>query len=642
MTDARTRFFDNMERELLEQVGGSGTRGDALDLDFAVTESGRTVMESHRSTSLEDYPCDSLRTLEDIRDETILPPPPPRPAPAPVSYSGIHPTNLEDYPCDSLRTLDGVHEHQQQHSPKQPSQPPDRPVPPRTRSIPVPKPATQQSLQFASSNKELPSSQPSSHGSSGSAFLNSVLNQNQEANPLHRPLSHTPPAISASYDHHFGKRMRAGSVSGRLRSASELFDEKQLDKNTKLLLKDLILIGDEQVQEALDQFENTGDSSLLEQMIASGMLQHRVPADLDLLDDLDLDFLNVHEDIPETHFPSAYHPASKASQVPSSRAATGVTFGEAPARQNPQTQRALQSNTVTPLEEDDGVGDFEFNEFANDYYSGGAGAGVKHAPQSSVTLGTSPPDSNLSEFERRMRSNSLFSALLNDNKLYRDDSAVATNNAERGLGLQLQLQHEVSWQDRHLADASATERSGIQINMSLARRSSPQVGGIAASLLAAAAATNDKDDNASMDSGHETEEEAEVEVQPKPQPRRGGRPPKDKKKDVVPSSSQQEEEQVHVSGSGLPRSLSDPCFRTTIDSIGLRQVERPDGWVGAYSPESRKVRIERFLSKRNHRVWSKTIKYDVRKNFADSRLRVKGRFVRKEDESLMRELMSLT
>jgi CCT motif len=174
--------------------------------------------------------------------------------------------------------------------------------------------------------------------------------------------------------------------------------------------------------------------------------------------------------------------------------------------------------------------------------------------------------------------------------------------------------------------------------MSLARRSSPQVGGIAASLLAAAAATTDKDDDASMESDQEAEEVAEV----KPQPRRGGRPPKDKKKDIASTASQQEDEQVHVSGSGLPRSLSDPCFRTTIDSIGLRQVERPDGWVGAYSPESRKVRIERFLSKRNHRVWSKTIKYDVRKNFADSRLRVKGRFVRKEDESLMRELMSLT
>ena len=71
-------------------------------------------------------------------------------------------------------------------------------------------------------------------------------------------------------------------------------------------------------------------------------------------------------------------------------------------------------------------------------------------------------------------------------------------------------------------------------------------------------------------------------------------------------------------------------------------MERPEGWVGAYSPESRKVRIQRFLAKRNHRVWTKTVKYDVRKNFANSRLRVKGRFVKKEDETLMRELMGMT
>lgn len=36
------------------------------------------------------------------------------------------------------------------------------------------------------------------------------------------------------------------------------------------------------------------------------------------------------------------------------------------------------------------------------------------------------------------------------------------------------------------------------------------------------------------------------------------------------------------------------------------------------------------------------VKYDVRKNFADSRMRVKGRFVKKEDEELLRELMSIT
>jgi len=69
---------------------------------------------------------------------------------------------------------------------------------------------------------------------------------------------------------------------------------------------------------------------------------------------------------------------------------------------------------------------------------------------------------------------------------------------------------------------------------------------------------------------------------------------------------------------------------------------KKEGWVGAYSPESRKLRIERFLKSRTKRVWTKKVKYDVRKNFADSRLRVKGRFVKKEDEMLMRDLMSLT
>ena len=61
-----------------------------------------------------------------------------------------------------------------------------------------------------------------------------------------------------------------------------------------------------------------------------------------------------------------------------------------------------------------------------------------------------------------------------------------------------------------------------------------------------------------------------------------------------------------------------------------------DGYIGAYSPEERKKRIARFIEKRNRRVWSKRVKYDVRKNFADSRIRVKGRFVKKEDEDKLR------
>jgi hypothetical protein len=48
-----------------------------------------------------------------------------------------------------------------------------------------------------------------------------------------------------------------------------------------------------------------------------------------------------------------------------------------------------------------------------------------------------------------------------------------------------------------------------------------------------------------------------------------------------------------------------------------------------------------FLEKRDRRAWAKKVKYDVRKSFADSRLRVKGRFVKKEDEELLRDLIQM-
>jgi hypothetical protein len=103
-----------------------------------------------------------------------------------------------------------------------------------------------------------------------------------------------------------------------------------------------------------------------------------------------------------------------------------------------------------------------------------------------------------------------------------------------------------------------------------------------------------------------------------------------------------EPKEVRQSGLGRPRSMSDPNLTVRLDDNGLLDVKGPEGWIGAYSPTSREMRIHKFLAKRNHRVWVKKVKYDVRKNFADSRLRVKGRFVKKEDEMLMRELMSLS
>lgn len=49
--------------------------------------------------------------------------------------------------------------------------------------------------------------------------------------------------------------------------------------------------------------------------------------------------------------------------------------------------------------------------------------------------------------------------------------------------------------------------------------------------------------------------------------------------------------------------------------------------VGRYTVEQRRERVQRFLEKRKLRVWKKKVKYGCRKKLADSRPRVKGRFV---------------
>ena len=69
--------------------------------------------------------------------------------------------------------------------------------------------------------------------------------------------------------------------------------------------------------------------------------------------------------------------------------------------------------------------------------------------------------------------------------------------------------------------------------------------------------------------------------------------------------------------------------RHAIEQTQLRRQHRVEG-VGR--PK---------LDFRTGRVWKKSVQYDVRKNFADTRLRVKGRFVKKEDEVLLKELVGL-
>ncbi|TDH73082.1 hypothetical protein CCR75_003701 [Bremia lactucae] len=62
-----------------------------------------------------------------------------------------------------------------------------------------------------------------------------------------------------------------------------------------------------------------------------------------------------------------------------------------------------------------------------------------------------------------------------------------------------------------------------------------------------------------------------------------------------------------------------------------------DKKIGSYTPTERKLRLEKFHEKRKNRTWKKSIKYDCRKKLADDRPRIKGRFVRVQENATMCE-----
>jgi hypothetical protein len=83
--------------------------------------------------------------------------------------------------------------------------------------------------------------------------------------------------------------------------------------------------------------------------------------------------------------------------------------------------------------------------------------------------------------------------------------------------------------------------------------------------------------------------------------------------------------------------LSEPMDASQGEGLSLSHTACPmdllnkGGRIGIYLPEERKARIAKFHSKRRSRIWRKRIKYDCRKKLADSRPRIKGRFVKRSD-----------
>ncbi|GLD92653.1 hypothetical protein PINS_up001232 [Pythium insidiosum] len=72
--------------------------------------------------------------------------------------------------------------------------------------------------------------------------------------------------------------------------------------------------------------------------------------------------------------------------------------------------------------------------------------------------------------------------------------------------------------------------------------------------------------------------------------------------------------------------ISTPTSGATVTQVSTVQKK-----IGSYSPNARRLRIQKFHEKRKNRTWKKSIKYDCRKKLADDRPRIKGRFVRVND-----------
>jgi len=494
---------------------------------------------------------------------------------------------------------------------------------------------------------------------SPSTFLSGMFGSLSDASTNQLAFGQTPPSnIATSYENkHFGKRMRSGSISGRLRSMSDLENRGIINQQQKGVLKDMIISGDDDLQVALDKYEQ-GDTSELVTMVNSGALNNRDSNDIDILADLDLGFLNVNEEF-------GGHSETKSMPIPMKGSTSNISNSlvqsshPSSGASTPKEFAAALAPPTTHFSSFDGIGELVFNG----EYSGGtethlfnAQPQVTSTPQPQISEGNNfsgKTRSDLVADTQRFRANSLaFGDLLNDLNpdsqqslgKWMDETPTLTGSKDNSIKKNNVISSKVVGANGGLyiindGGANGQEMLPIKQLSKEEKKAMKERDKLEKKELKERQMREKKKRDAKQ---RQAKREIKAAISKlKQEERRKFKKSGWKKKDDEMEGADDDPKEV-VSGSGRPRSLSDPNLSVGLDENGLMHVDAPPDWVGAYSPESRKIRIERFLVKRNHRVWVKKVKYDVRKNFADSRLRVKGRFVKKEDELLMRDLMSLT
>eukprot|EP00529_Nitzschia_sp_RCC80_P016561 CAMPEP_0113502636 /NCGR_PEP_ID=MMETSP0014_2-20120614/33681_1 /TAXON_ID=2857 /ORGANISM="Nitzschia sp." /LENGTH=650 /DNA_ID=CAMNT_0000397479 /DNA_START=380 /DNA_END=2332 /DNA_ORIENTATION=- /assembly_acc=CAM_ASM_000159 len=453
-------------------------------------------------------------------------------------------------------------------------------------------------------------------------------------------LSRTPPSnVATSYEaSHFGKRPRSDTLQSILSERGISVSEFQ--GNQKGILKDLIISGqDNDLQNALDKYDQ-GDVSMLEGMLKSGSLPDAAAQEVDLLGNLDFDFLSSSKNrkgstagdgIEDMSFNSGLG-AGSIDLPGGTRSRSGSTWSETlELMQKHQSQRS-RSNTLQSMDVS-----IQTRERSNSLFS------------SLIGSTTTNDETNQSNFGRWM-DNQQFAA--QQQLLLQQQMMQQQAQLEQQQHMDQQAQMGPFDEDDDEDDNDDDGDEEVEDEEDLDERLRQAISGAEKKRIKAQKVQQNKRkrelkrEQAKKKKEREKlkkkkdKEKAKAEKE-KLKEQKKKKKNKKKKEEAEQQQQAEAEEVVHVPG--RPHSPSDTKFFTnTIDEMGLRNVVRPDEWVGSYSPRSRKLRVAKFLEKRNHRVWTKAIKYDVRKNFANTRLRIKGRFVRKEDELLMRELIGIT
>jgi hypothetical protein len=269
---------------------------------------------------------------------------------------------------------------------------------------------------------------------------------------------------------------------------------------------------------------------------------------------------------------------------------------------------------VSPPVYDDGIGELEFTgdfdgEQDGEYYGGAHNSSGQHQhfhmhhPDNPHRTGQeTPPIAD----EHRLRSNSLFSALISDPResdAHEMQYGQWMDHVPKGNQTQIKTLVE-SPRDGHYTSATQAipiPNADNAVNKSKTGNKAGPTRKTPGRRKSDSALTMDRQLKAKLKQElqeqkrrekQEKREQKEREKQEKKEARLAAKAEKKKKKEQNKKEQamqvEDDEKPVHVPGSGRPRSMSDPSLKTSRDEFGHIEVERPERWVEAYSPESRR------------------------------------------------------